>query len=60
MVSAQAQRVTVFGENSCEAEGEGGGDFVVEIEGCRKVVVIFVSIFSSSFFSKGKEMENGT
>lgn len=40
-------------ENSCGVDEGGGGDLVVEIEGYGKGVVIFVSIFSSSFFSKG-------
>lgn len=59
MVSARAQRVTSLArlsnsrENSCGVDEGGGGDLVVEIEGYGKGVVIFVSIFSSSFFSKG-------
>lgn len=66
VVSARAQRVTSLArlshsrENSCGVDKGGGGDLVVEIEGCGKGVVIFVSIFSSSFFSEGKEIENGT
>lgn len=54
-------RISNSSENSCGEEGGGGGgDLVDEIEGCGKGAVIFVSIFSSSFFSKGEEIENGT
>lgn len=54
-------RISNSRENSCGVERGGGGDLVVKIERCGKGVVIFVSIFSSSFFfSKGEEIENGT